>query len=78
MKVVNSHLKRVVAEKEIRERRSLTIRTIAAESGASRTTVQRLLNNSMKRVPLEDLGALCTYFDCGVEDILKAEEVSSA
>jgi putative transcriptional regulator len=77
MKVVNSHLKAVVALREIRERRSFTIRQIAAESGASRTTVQRLLNNTMKRVPLDDLGRLCSYFDCGVSDILKEEEVRS-
>ncbi len=75
---MNSRLKLLVAEREMRDRRTLGIRTIAAESGASRSTVERLLNNTMKRVPLDDLAALMTYFDCGVADILQAEEVPEA
>ncbi len=71
---MNSMLKILVAEKELREKRSLGIRTIASEAGASVPTVQRLLNNTIRRVPLEDLGALCRYFGCDVGDILKMEE----
>ena len=71
---MNSRLKLLVAEKEMRERRTLGIRTITAESGASRSTVERLLNNSIRRVPLDDLGALCSYFNCEVGDILEAED----
>ena len=71
---MNSRLKLLVAEKEMRERRSLGIRTITAESGASRSTVERLLNNTIRRVPLDDLGALCSYFNCEVGDILQAED----
>ncbi len=74
MKTVNSRLKLLVAEKEMRERRTLGIRTITAESGASRSTVERLLNNTIRRVPLDDLGALCSYFNCEVGDILQAED----
>ncbi len=71
---MNSRLKIVVAERELRERRQLGIRTIATESGASISTVQRLLNNTIRRVPLDDLGALCTYFNCEVGDILRADD----
>ncbi len=78
MKTVNSRLKIVVAEKELRERRQIGIRTIAEESGASRSTVQRLLNNTIKRVPLDDLGLLCSYLDCDVADILRADENGAA
>jgi putative transcriptional regulator len=75
VKVVNSYLKSVVSEKEVRERRKLTIRTITAESGASRSAVQRLLKNSIKNVPLDDLALLCVWVPCGVQDILKLEDV---
>ncbi len=71
---MNSRLKILVAERELRERRSLSIRTITAESGASRSTVERLLNNTIRRVPLDDLAALCSYFDCSVADILQADD----
>ncbi len=74
MKVVASRMKLLVAERELRERRRLSIRIIVEESGASRSTVERLLNNTIKRVPLDDLGALCRYFNCNVCEILHMEE----
>ena len=67
---VNSRLSILVAERRMREGRAPGIRTIAAESGASVSTVQRLMNNSIKRVPLDDLAMLCKYFGVNVGDIL--------
>jgi DNA-binding Xre family transcriptional regulator len=72
---VNSHLRVLVAQKELRERRTLSIRTITSESGASRSAIERLLNNTIKQVPLDDLGKLCSWVPCEAGDILRAEEV---
>jgi putative transcriptional regulator len=74
---VNSHLRVLVAQKELRERRRLSILTIAKESGANRATVERLLNNSIKEVPLDGLGRICAWVPCEPGDILKFEEVPS-
>lgn len=76
MKVVNSHLRVLVAQKELRERRTLGIRVITHESGASRSAVQRLLNNSIRNVPLDDLRMLCMWLPCEVGDLLRLEEVT--
>lgn len=78
MKVVNSHLKVLVAQKELREKRKLGIRTITAESGASRSAVQRMLNNTIRNVPLDDLARLCTWIPCEVGELLRLEEASEA
>jgi putative transcriptional regulator len=78
MKVVNSRLRILIAEKELRERRTLGIRTITEESGASRSTVERLLNNTIRRVPLDDLGKLCAYLNCEVGDVLRLEDEQPA
>lgn len=67
---MNSRLKVLLAEKELRDKRTLGIRTVADETGASVSTVQRLMNNTMRRVPLDDLARLCRYLDCNVGDIL--------
>lgn len=67
---MNSRLRILVSEKELRDKRSLGIRTIAEETGASVSTVQRLMNNTMRRVPLDDLARLCRYFQCSTGDIL--------
>lgn len=68
---VNSKLSLLVAARRMEQGRAPGIRTIAAESGASVSTVQRLMNNTIKRVPLEDLAMLCKYFRCQVGDILE-------
>lgn len=68
---MNSKLSILVAQRRMEAGRAPGIRAIAAESGASVSTVQRLMNNTMKRVPLDDLAKLCKYFKCGVGDILE-------
>lgn len=74
MKVVNSHFRVLVAQKELRERRQIGIRVIAEESKASRSTIERLLNNTMRRVPLDDLASLCAWLPCEVGELLRLEE----
>lgn len=72
---MNSRLGIIIEERRIQKGgRRLGIRTIADESGASVSTVQRLINNRIKRVPLDDLAKLCKYFGVGVGDILVYSE----
>lgn len=68
---MNSKLSLLVAARQMEQGQRPGIRTIAAASGASVSTVQRLMNNSIKRVPLDDLAMLCKYFRCQVGDILE-------
>ena len=68
---MNSKLALLAAQRRIDQGRAPGIRTIAAGSGASVSTVQRLMNNTIKRVPLDDLAMLCKYFNCQVGDILE-------
>jgi len=73
VKVVNSHLRILIAQKELRERRRLSVRGIAEESGASRSAIERLMNNTIREVPLDDLARLCVWLDCQPGDILRLE-----
>lgn len=70
---MNSKLKILVAEKSLKERRQIGILTIVKEANASRSAVQRLMNNTIKNVPLDDLAAICTWLKCQPGDILKLE-----
>lgn len=72
---MNSHLKVLIDQKAIRERRRIGILTIVKESGASRSAVQRMLNNSIRNVPLDDLKHLCVYLHCTPGDILRLDEI---
>ena len=75
MKVVNSHLAILVARKSMREKRRYGIRTIVEETGASRSAIERLLKNTIKNVPLDDLGKLCEWLQCEPGDILRLETI---
>jgi putative transcriptional regulator len=72
---MHSYLKALVAEKEIREKRKLPIRRITAESGASRSAIQRLLNDTIKLVPLDDLERLCRWLPCHAGELLRLDPV---
>lgn len=72
---MNSHFRVLVAQKELRERRQIGIRVIADESKASRSTIERLLNNTIRRVPLDDLALLCSWVPCEIGDLLRLEDV---
>jgi putative transcriptional regulator len=71
---MHSYLKALVAEKEIREKRKLPIRRIAAESRASRSAIQRLLNDTIKLVPLDDLERLCRWLPCHAGELLRLDD----
>ena len=75
VKTVNSHLRVLVAQKELRERRKLPIRTIASETGAARSAVERMLNNTIREVPLDALTRLCIWLPADVGEILRLEDV---
>lgn len=68
---MNSRLRVLVAERELATGQSLGIRALAAQADVSVSIVQGLLNNKMRRVPLDDLARLCKYFGVGVGDILE-------
>ena len=73
---MNSHFRVLVAQKELREKRRIGIRVIVKECGASRTTVERLLNNTIKQVSLDDLASICEWLPCAPGDILRLEPLS--
>jgi len=76
MKVFNSYFKALVAEREVRDRRKLSIRTIAKETGANVSTVQRLLTNDLRRAPLDELALICAHFGCTLDDIFRLEDAT--
>ncbi len=74
MKTVRSRLRVLAAEKATRDGRALSMRRVAEESGANISTVNRLANNTIRRIPVDELAAICQYLGCEVGDLLKLEE----
>ena len=70
MKLV-SRLKVLLAEKEVHEGRTISLREIARETGVPHSTVFGMANNTMKEIPVEGIVALCAYLDCDISDLLQ-------
>jgi len=64
-------LKERIADKEFRERRRVTIQEIAAETGITRNTLSKLLNQHGASVRTENLDRLCAYFGCPIEELVE-------
>jgi DNA-binding Xre family transcriptional regulator len=74
MKHVRNRLKQLAMERGARRGRYYGVRQIARESGASRTVVDRLMRDELRRLPMEDLARLCVWLGCEPGDLLKLEE----
>ncbi len=68
---MRSQLRILLAAKSDREGRSISLRELQRETGVPISTVMGLANNTIKRVPLDELNTICEYFDCDVGDMLK-------
>lgn len=71
--MVRNCLKEQLAEKIGREKRSISLRQMARESGVSVWTLSRFSRGIMAEYPADVLAKLCAYFNCGVGDLLRYE-----
>ena len=74
---MKSQLRILLARKEHREGRTISLREVVRATKVPSSTVMGMANNTIKRVPLDELNTLCAYLDCEVGDLLKREEVLS-
>lgn len=64
-------IKELVAEKEKRENRKVTLAEISQHTGVNRTSLSKMQNPDMKHsTTTSAIDALCRFFDCNVEDIM--------
>jgi putative transcriptional regulator len=77
MKMIRSHMRMLLAAKSQREGRTISLREVQRDTEVPISTVMGMANNTIKRVPLEELNALCEYFECDIGDLLKREEAES-
>jgi DNA-binding Xre family transcriptional regulator len=69
--VLRYKLNELIAEKEFRERRRLLVQEIAADTGITRNTLSKMLNQHGASVRTENLDRLCAYFRCRIEDLVE-------
>ena len=67
---VYNRLKILIAEKEYRDKRKLTYRTIALETGISTATLTLYMRQGVKSFDTETIEKLCTYLECQPGDLI--------
>jgi putative transcriptional regulator len=65
------HLKRMMSDWEFKEGRRLSIGELAEKSQVTRPTLSRILNQKGYNTTTDNIGRLCAFFDCRVEDLLE-------
>lgn len=64
-------LKELVAEKEFRERRVVTLVEVAEVTGIHRMTLSRISNNKNANPTADVLNRLCRYFSCSIDKLVE-------
>jgi len=64
-------LKEVIADREFRERRVISLKEVAEATGVHRVTLSKLANNKRYNVGIETVEKLCAYFECDVGDVVE-------
>lgn len=78
-RMVYSTLKQLIAKKEIEERRKISYRTLAEETGLSTGTLVRMCDfTGITKVEAKTIDTLCRYFKCELGDLLKFYDDTTA
>jgi DNA-binding Xre family transcriptional regulator len=75
MKTLKSNLAVLTAQKGQREKRRISLRTVAEENDISRYTIYAFAQDELKDYPKAVLEKLCTYFNCTLDDLFTFEEI---
>jgi DNA-binding Xre family transcriptional regulator len=68
--MIRFRLKELLADKEFRERRVITLKEVAAETGINRMTLSKIANHPGASTVSDNLDKLCGYFGCQVSDLM--------
>jgi putative transcriptional regulator len=60
--MIRFRLKELIAEKEFRERRVITMTEVAAQTGINRMTLSKIANHPGYSTVTDNLDRLCDYF----------------
>lgn len=64
-------LKELIAEREFRERRRVTVQEVADATGITRNTLSKMLNQHASSVRSDNFDRLCAYFNCRIEQLVE-------
>lgn len=77
--MIRFYLKELIADKEFREGKRLSLETLSRETGIHRSTLSRIAGQKGYNTTTDNIDKLCRYFGCPVEKVIShiAEENST-
>ncbi|QYK03418.1 helix-turn-helix domain-containing protein [Shewanella zhangzhouensis] len=70
--MIRFKIKELVAEKEFKERRKITLQEVADSANVNRTALSKMMNPSYEySTTTKAIDSLCQYFGCRVEDVIE-------
>ena len=69
--MIRIRFKPLLDDKAFRERRKIILSEVVQESGISSATLSRIANTPGYNATLENINALCKYFECYICDLLE-------
>ena len=63
--------KQRLADKEFQDKRRITMDEVCEKTGIARATLTRIANVPGYNTNTQTIDRLCTYFDCGPEELLE-------
>lgn len=70
--MIRFKIKELIAEKEFKERRKITLQEIADAAGVNRTALSKMMNPSYQySTTTKAIDSLCQYFSCKVDDVIE-------
>jgi putative transcriptional regulator len=75
MKMVNSQLAILLAQRERQLGKRVSLQQVHEEAKVPISTVKNLVYNTAERVTLRDIAKLCSYFNCTISDLFSLDDV---
>ncbi len=69
--MIRFRLKELIAEREFKEGRVITLGEVATETGIHRATLSKIANERGYNTGTENIDRLCAYFGCVVSDVIE-------
>lgn len=69
--MIRFKLKELIAEKEFRENRVITLAEIAEKTAIHRSTLSKIANDRGYNTGTENVERLCRFFNCDVGDVMQ-------
>lgn len=73
-KLIRFKLQELLAEKQFKDGKRVTLIEVAEATGINRMTLSRMINNRGYSTVTDNLDKLCKFFGCKVEDIAEYVE----